>query len=612
MMAAIGTLWWPISLVGNSATGGIFTPPDPANQPIGTARGTYPGRVVWVFDPNATSWDRITGYWSEDIYTNPVAVNEMLSKGLCLLTGQNHDADAWDTLFQHFNQMHDKGPIGYQTGEKIAVKLNLARSNNHGDPGNNTYTAPQLVEALLKQLVNIVKVAPGNITIYDASQYIPATIYDRCNVGELAGVRFVDNTGGDGRIKAVRDPCAVVHHAHPEVPLRWLPRSVAEADYIINLAGLKGHVLTGVTLCAKNHFGSTWVKADSRYPGWKGREGFWPGHDIHKQINAFDTTQEWAQSSFEVPARPAESYNPLVELMGHRHLGNKTVLFLVDGLYAALHMGTPITDSPKWQMPPFNNDWTSSLFLSQDGLAIDSVCLDFLRCEPTMEFVADPCNYSIADDYLHEAALADDPASGTFYDPDGTGERLAGLGVHEHWNNAIDKQYSRNLGMEKGIELISYWTTNQPPQVQADCDPNVIFTGYPVTLAGTVTDDNYPHPPGAVTITWSKYSGPGLVRFIDPNHIETNASFTVPGTYILSLTANDGQDISSNDIKIIVALPGDFNLDGRIDVRDLYLLSTYWLQNHKFYDMAPMPNGDGIINLSDFAVLSKHWLDGIH
>ncbi len=28
------------------------------------------------------------------------------------------------------------------------------------------------------------------------------------------------------------------------------------------------------------------------------------------------------------------------------------------------------------------------------------------------------------------------------------------LGVHEHWNNAVDKQYSRNLGAGRGIELI--------------------------------------------------------------------------------------------------------------------------------------------------------------
>ena len=51
--------------------------------------------------------------------------------------------------------------------------------------------------------------------------------------------------------------------------------------------------------------------------------------------------------------------------------------------------------------------------------------------------------------------LADDPCSGTFYDPDGDGAGLQSLGVHEHWNNAADKQYSRNLGSGNGIELIA-------------------------------------------------------------------------------------------------------------------------------------------------------------
>jgi hypothetical protein len=27
--------------------------------------------------------------------------------------------------------------------------------------------------------------------------------------------------------------------------------------------------------------------------------------------------------------------------------------------------------------------------------------------------------------------------------------------VHEHWNNATDKKYSRNLGLGKGIELVT-------------------------------------------------------------------------------------------------------------------------------------------------------------
>ena len=104
-----------------------------------------------------------------------------------------------------------------------------------------------------------------------------------------------------------------------------------------------------------------------------------------------------------------------------------------------------------WNSAPFGGDWASSLFASQDPVAIDSVAFDFLWAEWD-----DYPHKSGADDYLHEAAQADRPSSGTFYDPDHSGDvkRLASLGVHEHWNNPNDKQYSRNLGTGNGIELV--------------------------------------------------------------------------------------------------------------------------------------------------------------
>jgi hypothetical protein len=49
--------------------------------------------------------------------------------------------------------------------------------------------------------------------------------------------------------------------------------------------------------------------------------------------------------------------------------------------------------------------------------------------------------------YLHEAALADNPPSRTNY-------RLTSQGVHDHWNTPAEKKYSRNLGFSEGIELI--------------------------------------------------------------------------------------------------------------------------------------------------------------
>jgi hypothetical protein len=98
-----------------------------------------------------------------------------------------------------------------------------------------------------------------------------------------------------------------------------------------------------------------------------------------------------------------------------------------------------------------DESWPASLFLSMDPVAIDSVAFDFLSLRADWEEVL------LAEgvqDYLHEMAQANNPPSGTFYDPEHDGSRMASLGVHEHWNNATDKQYTRNLGTEDGIELL--------------------------------------------------------------------------------------------------------------------------------------------------------------
>ena len=44
-----------------------------------------------------------------------------------------------------------------------------------------------------------------------------------------------------------------------------------------------------------------------------------------------------------------------------------------------------------------------------------------------------------------------------YLSPDCDGIALKNIGTHEHWNNLTDtdKKYSRNLGLNEGIELVS-------------------------------------------------------------------------------------------------------------------------------------------------------------
>ncbi len=509
-IAAVGTIFWSLSMTGRLAsadadvalgTGLTWTPSDPANTPVGTARGIHPGRVVWAYDPDATSWDgdivAPVTYWKD--YIDQAAVTRMVSRTIQSLGGENTDSAAWGAIFKYFNQKQGRGSQTYAdySGKKIAIKINLIHisSNYNLRPGNASYPAPQLVYALLKQLVDTVGVTPSDITVYDASQAVPDEIYNPCSSGSLAGVRFVDKHGGSGRIAAAKDNNAKIYHANEKlpyslnkVPTRWMPQCVSQASYIINLATLKSHFLPGITVCAKNHFGSTWVAADSNYSAWKAAEGFWPGRLIHDYINAYDTTIP-ESLTFPNPARPMGSYNPLVELMGSQYLGEKTVLFMLDGIYIPRHVTTtlggqdasdiddtlpngPWIGSPPWGSEPFDGDWSSMILASQDGVAIDSVALDFLRNEPNVSWVADLTGSSTADDYLHEAAQADNPPSGAFYDPDNDGDevRLPSLGTHEHWNNNIDKQYSRNLGTGDGIELVKLFTHEGDVDTDRDVD----------------------------------------------------------------------------------------------------------------------------------------------
>jgi hypothetical protein len=76
--------------------------------------------------------------------------------------------------------------------------------------------------------------------------------------------------------------------------------------------------------------------------------------------------------------------------------------------------------------------------------------------------------------------------------------------------------------------------------------------GATVNLDGSVSDDGYPNPPAATSVTWSKVSGPGSVSFDNPRAVDTAATFTVAGTYVLRLAATDGRATTTDDVTVVV------------------------------------------------------------
>jgi hypothetical protein len=395
----------------SSLPSSLFEP----TSPLGVPRGIVPGRVTWVHDPTAVSWDG-TGSWWADANHNQSVIDRMVARSIRGLTNQKDDAQAWSAIFHHFNRTHGRGNVGYKAGEKIAIKANLNNTVDHGTI-DRLNSSPHLILALIRQLTGPGKVAQSSITVFDSSRWIPGNLYDKIH-GEFPGVVFVDHIGGDGRLKAEFKPDAIPYSVTSR-NAKGLDTVVVGAAYLIDAALLKGHVSSGVSLCAKNLFGATSIFTD-----W------------HK--NAHD--------GFRHNADGSPSYAAYVDYLGHKDLGEKIILFIIDGLYACDSADPP--PSLKWKMAPFNDAWPNSIFMSLDGVAIDSVGFDFLTSE--WPHLVDMAN---ADNYLREAALAHDPPSKTFYDPERDGVRCRSLGVFEHWNNAAEKKYSRNLGRPNGIEL---------------------------------------------------------------------------------------------------------------------------------------------------------------
>ncbi len=399
----------------------------PRHEPYGTGIGAMAGRVVWTYDPGSVEWDG-SGYWWELSHFDEPSIQRMVDDSIASLGGKNTPKDGWSALFQAHNRSRGK-PGGYIRGEKIAIKANINGSGVMDDDTSGrthmSYTNPVLLKALLVSLVEDAGVAPADITVYDVSRLFPEYMVELYSSGNLQGVNFV------GRNNGVADEDAPILWSHDfSGRVNYLPTCITEAEYVINLANLKGHSY-GITLCGKNHFGS-FINGNRMRPP--------EGANLHQWL----TRNEMG------------IYSPLVDLMANAGLGGKTVLYMLDALICAPSEGASVTaENSKWQQVPFNGDYTSSVFVSQDPVAIDSVGADFLMNEPAVT----SRNGSLRDNptvenYLHEAGLVSAAPSGTVY-TDGQGNAVSNLGVHEHWNNSTQKQYGRNLGKSEGIELIA-------------------------------------------------------------------------------------------------------------------------------------------------------------
>lgn len=157
---------------------------------------------------------------------------------------------------------------------------------------------------------------------------------------------------------------------------------------------------------------------------------------------------------------------------------------------------------------------------------------------------------------------------------------------------------------------------NQAPVVHAGEDQTILVSGA-ATLDGTVTDDGLPNPPGAVATLWSTVSGPGTVTFANSSLVDTTATFNAAGTYVLRLTANDGQQTVSDDVVVNVQSAQPANQAPVVDTglaQTIFLWQSATLDGTVNDDGLPNPpgsvttlwskaSGPGVVNFANAAAI---------
>jgi len=401
-----------------------------ANQPVGIARGVVPGRVVWVWNPEAVNencpntWLENDNWWMEH-NTDRLKVQDMLASSICLVTGKDSAVDAWNEIFRYYNRVHGKEDVPYQEGEKVCIKANLVSCNATNMDGHNKKenlnmidVSPQLMWAILNQLSNVYGIPQSNICIGDPSAYFPDQYWDLLNSDFPEIIYLSEADGADGRTKIISSAEEVLKFSDGSGG-DYLPVQFTEADYMINISVTKHHGSSGFTQIAKNHYGTNMRNSAE-----------------HMHSTLVNIKQGYGK------------YRHFVDLLGHRDLGGKTILNIGDFLWSGHDAWTtPV----KFTAEPFSNDYPSSLLVSIDPIAVESVGLDLIQTQAWDDQYATTAG---VDDYLYQGADSSYWPGRVRYDPENDGTIIESLGVFEHWNNDIDRQYSGNLGISGGIELV--------------------------------------------------------------------------------------------------------------------------------------------------------------
>ncbi|HJX28489.1 MAG TPA: RHS repeat-associated core domain-containing protein [Thermoanaerobaculia bacterium] len=143
-------------------------------------------------------------------------------------------------------------------------------------------------------------------------------------------------------------------------------------------------------------------------------------------------------------------------------------------------------------------------------------------------------------------SVIDGPGPVTFVDPNApvTSAFFSAPGVYTLRLSANDTE------LTVSDDVVITVLKNDPPTVEAGPEQEVTLPGN-VVLNGAATDDGLPSG-STLQVFWGQVSGPAPVILHDAFTATTPVTFTVPGTYVLRLTASDSQLSASDEVTVLV------------------------------------------------------------
>jgi len=332
-------------------------------------------KVVRVYNKNAVSWDYKTEPYLD--FVNQEVINSMLEEGLKELTGKNSIKEAWLDVFSL-----------YEPGDKVAIKPNF-NALGHGKY-KDIMTSPQVINAVIKGLVEFVGVPENDIFVYDLCQIITDDeVRNRINYSVNFVQRFKPVSALEKIIYRIKrrfflglespDASAPIHMREKVVykgnpVICYIPNVLTQAQHLINIPLMTNHIFVLASGPLKNHFGTV------RFSNYQPFPSALHGKILEKSI---------------------------VDLNLNPHIRDKTRLIVCDALFGVYCRGEGNVKK-KWKTFPSENGMPNSLFLSRDPVALESVTSDYILKEREYN------GYKIfSHEYLHDAMEN-------------------GLGTHEH------------------------------------------------------------------------------------------------------------------------------------------------------------------------------------